>query len=94
MGDLIATCISPHSRNHHVGLELGKGRPIEDIIGEMVMVAEGVKSAPTVLALGEQYGIETPITADVYSVLQGERTARQAFGGLLRSTVGAESEPG
>ncbi len=94
MGDLIATCTSAQSRNHHVGFELGKGRSLDEIIKEMVMVAEGVKSAPTVKALGEQFGIEMPITGDVLSVLNGERTPRQAFRGLLKSTVGAESEPG
>lgn len=94
MGDLIATCTSAQSRNHHVGYELGKGRSLDEIIKEMVMVAEGVKSAPTVKALGEQFGIEMPITGDVLSVLNGERTPRQAFRGLLKSTVGAESEPG
>jgi len=94
MGDLIATCTSAQSRNHHVGFELGKGRSLDEIIEEMVMVAEGVKSAPTVAALGEQFGIEMPITADVLSVLNGERTPRQAFRGLLKSSVGAESEPG
>ena len=94
MGDLIATCTSPQSRNRHVGCELGRGRPLDDIIGEMLMVAEGVKSAPTVVALGERYGVEMPITRDVLSVLQGERTPRQAFRGLLKSTVGSEAEPG
>ena len=94
MGDLIATCTSAQSRNHHVGYELGKGRSLDEIIKEMVMVAEGVKSAPTVKALGEQFGVEMPITGDVLSVLNGEKTPRQAFRGLLMSTVGAESEPG
>jgi glycerol-3-phosphate dehydrogenase (NAD(P)+) len=94
MGDLIATCTSSQSRNHYVGYELGKGRSIEEIVAEMVMVAEGVKSAPTVAALGQQYGIEMPITGDVLSVLRGERTPRLAFRGLLKSSVGAESEPG
>ncbi len=94
MGDLIATCTSPQSRNRHVGFELGKGRSLQEIIDEMVMVAEGVKSAPTVMALGEKYGIEMPITRDVFTVLQGERTPRQVFRGLLQSTVGAEHEPG
>jgi len=94
MGDLIATCTSAQSRNHHVGFELGKGRSLQEIIEEMVMVAEGVKSAPTVASLGEKYGIEMPITRDVLSVLQGERSPRLAFRGLLKSTVGAESEPG
>lgn len=94
MGDLIATCTSAQSRNHHVGFELGKGRSLDEIIEQMVMVAEGVKSAPTVAALGEEYDVEMPITADVLSVLNGERTPQQAFRGLLKSAVGAESEPG
>ncbi|MGD8681960.1 MAG: hypothetical protein PVJ33_16445, partial [Lysobacterales bacterium] len=94
MGDLIATCTSAQSRNRHVGFELGKGRSLQDIIGEMVMVAEGVKSTPTVVELGQEYGVEMPITRDVYSVLQGQQNPRQVFRGLLKSTVGAESEPG
>lgn len=94
MGDLIATCTSAQSRNHYVGFELGKGRSLAEIIEEMVMVAEGVKSAPTVMALGEEYGIEMPITRDVMTVLQGEKTPRQAFRGLLISSVGSEAEPG
>jgi glycerol-3-phosphate dehydrogenase (NAD(P)+) len=94
MGDMIATCTSPQSRNRHVGVELGKGRAIADIIEEMVMVAEGVKSAPAVIALSEKYGVEMPIASDVYRVLQKGGTARQAFRGLLRVQAGAESEPG
>jgi len=94
MGDMIATCTSPQSRNRHVGVELGKGRNIQDIIDEMVMVAEGVKSAPAVMALSEQYGIEMPIVRDVYRVLSGDSTVSRAFRGLLRVGVGAESEPG
>ena len=94
MGDLIATCTSAQSRNHYVGFELGKGRSLEEIIEEMVMVAEGVKSAPTVMALGEDYGIEMPITRDVMTVLQGEKTPRQEFRGLLISSLGSEAEPG
>ena len=91
MGDMLATCISPQSRNHHVGLELGKGRHIDDIIKEMVMVAEGVKSAPTVIKLAEKAGIEMPIAHDVYGVLTGRLTAEQAFYGLLNRQVGSEA---
>jgi glycerol-3-phosphate dehydrogenase (NAD(P)+) len=94
MGDLIATCTSSQSRNHYVGFELGKGRSLEAIIEEMVMVAEGVKSAPTVMALGKEYGIEMPITGDVMTVLQGDKSPRQAFRGLLQSSEGSEAEPG
>ena len=94
MGDMIATCTSPQSRNRHVGVQLGKGRHIDEIIEEMVMVAEGVKSAPAVMALAEAHDISMPIASDVYRVVKGEGTARQAFRGLLRVTPGAESEPG
>jgi glycerol-3-phosphate dehydrogenase (NAD(P)+) len=94
MGDMIATCTSPQSRNRHVGVELGKGRATEDIIGEMVMVAEGVKSAPIVMALAEEYGVEMPIARDVNRVLSGEASASRAFRSLLRVEAGAESDPG
>jgi len=94
MGDMLATCISPQSRNHHVGVELGKGRHIDDIIAEMVMVAEGVKSAPTVVKLADRFSVEMPIARDVHQVITGHNTAEQAFYGLLKRKVGAEIEPG
>ena len=94
MGDLIATCTSPLSRNRHVGVELGKGRKIDDIIAGMNMVAEGVKSAPTVIALAEKHGLVMPIAQDVYDVTQGKRDAQEVFRGLLRSSVGDEAHPG
>jgi glycerol-3-phosphate dehydrogenase (NAD(P)+) len=94
MGDMIATCTSPQSRNRHVGVELGKGRDMQDIIDEMVMVAEGAKSAPAVIDLSERYDVEMPIARDVYRVLTGDASASRAFRGLLRVEAGAESEPG
>lgn len=94
LGDLVATCTSPQSRNRSVGVELGKGRTIAEIIDEMFMVAEGVKSAPAVISLADQYGVEMPIAREVHEVVTGESTARKAFRGLLRADIGAESEPG
>jgi len=94
MGDMIATCTSPQSRNRHVGMELAKGRSIEDIIHSMHMVAEGVKSAPTVIELAREKGISLPISEDVYRVITGESNARGVYRGLLRVTAGAEWEPG
>ncbi|MEP4149136.1 MAG: NAD(P)H-dependent glycerol-3-phosphate dehydrogenase [Halioglobus sp.] len=94
MGDMIATCTSPQSRNRHVGIELGKGRNMEEIIEEMTMVAEGAKSAPAVMALAHEYDVEMPIASDVSRVLAGDATASRAFRGLLRVMAGAESEPG
>ena len=94
MGDLVATCTSPQSRNRSVGFELGQGRTIQEIIDEMFMVAEGVKSAPAVISLAEQYQVEMPIAKEVYEVVQGMSSARKAFRGLLKADIGAESEPG
>jgi glycerol-3-phosphate dehydrogenase (NAD(P)+) len=76
MGDLIATCSSPQSRNRHVGVELGKGRALDDIISEMNMVAEGVKSTSAVLELATQHGVEMPLASFVRRVLyEGARPA-------------------
>lgn len=94
MGDLIATCTSTKSRNRNVGFELGKGRNIDEIIAEMFMVAEGVKSAPSVIQLAHDHGVAMPIAEEVYKVVKGESTAKEAFRGLLRAKVGEESQPG
>jgi len=83
MGDLLATCISPQSRNRHVGVELGKGRTIEEIIADMNMVAEGVKTSSVVMELAEEHGVEMPIAEEVYAVLNEGRSAAQAYKGLL-----------
>lgn len=93
-GDLIATCTSPQSRNRTVGYELGKGRTITEIVNEMFMVAEGVKSAPAVIALADEYGVDMPIAREVFQVVQDKSTAGRAFRGLLKTTAGAESDPG
>ena len=94
MGDLVATCTSPQSRNRSVGYELGQGKTIDEIIEKMFMVAEGVKSAPAVIALADQYRVEMPIAREVYETVQNRSNARRAFRGLLRRLPGAESEPG
>lgn len=84
MGDLVATCISPQSRNRHVGVELGKGRTIDEIIEEMHMVAEGVKTSKVVMELADEYGVEMPIAEEVWGVCHGGRSASEAYAGLLR----------
>ena len=69
MGDLIATCSSPQSRNRHVGAELGKGRALDDIVDEMHMVAEGVKTTAAVLELATRFDVEMPVASFVGKVL-------------------------
>lgn len=94
MGDLVATCISSLSRNRHVGFQLGQGRTLDEIIEEMSMVAEGVKTCGVVMELAEQYNIEMPISYEVYKVVNEGNTVRDAFRGLLRHRLGSEAEPG
>jgi glycerol-3-phosphate dehydrogenase (NAD(P)+) len=78
MGDLVLTCTGDLSRNRTVGVKLGQGMELEAIMAEMRMVAEGVKSAESVNALGQRLGVEMPITQKVYEILYGAKPARQA----------------
>lgn len=93
MGDLIATCISPHSRNRHVGEQLGMGRKLDDILAEMTMVAEGVRTAASAVELAERYSLDLPISRAVHQVVIGATTASEAFDGLSHTPAGEESEP-
>lgn len=83
MGDLIATCSSRKSRNNSVGIELGRGRPIEEILGEMKMVAEGVKSSPSVVELAARHGVEMPICEQVTAVCHHGKTAAEGLRALM-----------
>lgn len=94
MGDLMATCTSALSRNHQVGFELGRGRKIDDIIAGMDQVAEGVKTSKVVMELSANYGIEMPISREVYRACHEGSTARQAFRGLLKTASRSEADPG
>jgi glycerol-3-phosphate dehydrogenase (NAD(P)+) len=90
MGDLIATCSSKQSRNNTVGLALGQGRSIEEILASMTMVAEGVKSSPSVLDLARRYGVDMPIVEQVVAVCHAGRTARDALAALMSRTSKSE----
>ena len=83
MGDLIATCSSLQSRNTSVGMALGRGENIADVMASMQMVAEGVKSSAAVLDLAAQFGIEMPITEQVVAVCHRGISAEQALSDLL-----------
>jgi glycerol-3-phosphate dehydrogenase (NAD(P)+) len=93
LGDLVTTCISPHSRNRYVGEQLGLGRQLDDILSEMNMVAEGVKTSVTVNELARQYAIEMPVCHEIYRVVQGRVTPAGAYAGL-RVRPGHERDPG
>jgi glycerol-3-phosphate dehydrogenase (NAD(P)+) len=90
LGDLMATCTSPLSRNRTVGVELAKGRSLDEIVASMRMVAEGVKTSRVVVELGREYGVDVPIAVEVDAVVAGLRSPLQAYAGLGR--VAATSE--
>jgi len=90
MGDLVATCISPQSRNRHVGEQLGRGSTIEEVIEAMNMVAEGVKTSRVVMELAGELGVDMPIASEVKAVCHDGRSAVEAYEGLLRRETGHE----
>ena len=69
IGDLMVTCMSRHSRNRHIGVEIGKGRKLQDILAEMVMVAEGVATTQSAYGLARKVGVEVPIIEQVHRIL-------------------------
>ena len=93
LGDLVATCISPFSRNRTVGEELGKGRPLDEILASMNMVAEGVKTASIAMELAARYDIEMPIAAAIERVVDGKASPMDAYRGLLHRRPGHENDP-
>lgn len=84
VGDLICTCMSSLSRNHHVGVELGKGRRIDAVLSEMTQVAEGVKSSKALFELARQQDVEMPISEGVYRVIHEGQEVSEMISGLLR----------
>jgi glycerol-3-phosphate dehydrogenase (NAD(P)+) len=92
VGDLVATCISPQSRNRFVGEQLGLGRSLPAILADMNMVAEGVKTARTAMDLAARHGVEMPICGIIQRVLDGEISATDAYRGLRQA--GREADPG
>jgi glycerol-3-phosphate dehydrogenase (NAD(P)+) len=90
MGDLVLTCTGPLSRNRTVGLELAKGRQLEEIVGSMRMVAEGVETTRVTRALGQQLGVELPITEQMYRMLFEGQAPRAAVRELMERALREE----
>lgn len=83
MGDLFVTCMSRKSRNRYVGEEIGKGRKLQEILKEMMMVAEGVRTTQAAYRLAQQHSVEMPITAEIYQILFENKDAKQAMHALM-----------
>ncbi|HDL18279.1 MAG TPA: NAD(P)H-dependent glycerol-3-phosphate dehydrogenase [Bacteroidetes bacterium] len=83
IGDLIVTCMSRHSRNRYVGEEIGKGKTLDEVLSQMVMVAEGVRTARSVFELAKLKHVEMPISEEVYRVLFENKDPKTAVYDLM-----------
>jgi glycerol-3-phosphate dehydrogenase (NAD(P)+) len=92
LGDLVLTCHGELSRNRHVGFELGRGRSLAEILGEMKMVAEGVGTTEPLLSLGRERNIDLPITEQVHSILHLENSPRDAIRAIMERPLKREVE--
>ena len=92
LGDLVLTCTGNLSRNRHVGIELGRGRPLDQVLAEMKMVAEGVRTTTAALALGARHGVELPIAAQMAEVLAGRAHPAAAVERLMLRPQRAEAD--
>jgi glycerol-3-phosphate dehydrogenase (NAD(P)+) len=90
LGDLVLTCTGSLSRNRHVGVELGKGRALSEILSGMRMVAEGVGTTQPLLALAREAGIELPITEQVDAILHGGKSPQEAIRDIMERRLKRE----
>ncbi|MFE7133078.1 NAD(P)H-dependent glycerol-3-phosphate dehydrogenase [Streptomyces sp. NPDC057638] len=90
LGDLVATCSSPLSRNHTFGTNLGKGMTLQETIAVTRQTAEGVKSCESVLELGRRHGVDMPITETVVSIVHEGKSPLAALGDLMSRTAKPE----
>ena len=90
IGDLIVTCMSKHSRNRHVGEQLGRGRKLDAILGEMVMVAEGVATCRSAVDLAKKHHTEMAIFSEVYNIMFEGKEPHQATEALMSRTIKGE----
>jgi glycerol-3-phosphate dehydrogenase (NAD(P)+) len=83
VGDLVLTCTGDLSRNRSVGIKLGQGMKIEEILNEMKMVAEGIKNTRSIVKLGEKYGVELPIANKVYEFIFQNKDIKEVISELM-----------
>ena len=92
LGDLVLTCTGHRSRNRQVGIELGRGRSVDEIVRGQRMVAEGVRTAQAALELGARHGVELPITEQMQAVIEGQRTPKAALAELMLRPQKSEAD--
>jgi len=92
MGDLVLTCTGDLSRNRQVGLKLGQGKTLQQILAEMKMVAEGIKTTRSAMALAKKIGVEMPILEQVYAMIYEDKPCGEAVKALLGRNSKEEME--
>ena len=90
LGDLVLTCTGELSRNRRVGIELGRGRKLAEILSQMREVAEGVKTTKAVYELGKRMNLDLPITASIYALLYEDKPALEAANELMERPLKKE----
>lgn len=90
LGDLVLTCSGDLSRNRYVGKELGRGRALPEILGSMRMVAEGVETCASAVALGEKFGVDLPIIQQMHAVMTAGKSPREAVRDLMERSLKGE----
>jgi glycerol-3-phosphate dehydrogenase (NAD(P)+) len=90
LGDLVLTCTGELSRNRTVGVELARGRKLEEIVRSMKMVAEGIKTTNAAVALAQRHGVEMPIAEQMYQMLHSGKAPRDAIRELMERSLKVE----
>jgi glycerol-3-phosphate dehydrogenase (NAD(P)+) len=90
LGDLVLTCTGELSRNRMVGIELARGRKLDEIVGSMRMVAEGVKTTDAARELARRFNVEMPITEQMYQMLYHGVSPREAIRRLMERSLKGE----
>lgn len=91
IGDLVVTCMSAHSRNRHLGEQIGRGKSLEEVVSEMDMVAEGVRTTESLRGLAKRHGIEMPITEGVHAILFEGKRPREVVDELMTRAAKREN---
>src|SRR5580704_14502869 len=92
LGDLVLTCTGELSRNRGVGIELARGRSLQEIVGSMKMIAEGVETTGAAVQLARKFQVDMPITEQMALIIEGRRTPQEAIRDLMERSLKQESE--
>ena len=91
IGDLVVTCMSPHSRNRYLGEQISTGKSLDEVLNDMAMVAEGVRTTRSVYNLAKHHGVEMPITEAVHAILFDDKSPRKMVKRLMTRSAKHEN---